>query len=289
MNSVVRVVLFGSSVPESLVNDGRSELSGPLHEERASFSWGTSHSILGIAEDIDGLKRRLTRAGSGSCDVVVIGGSLADAPPGLVVSDVDSTLITSEVIEMLAQAAGSEQRVAELTELAMAGELDFTSSLRARVATLSGLPSSVFDEVLRNVELTPGVVELLDDLSQRRIPVGVVSGGFAEVVGPLAAELGLRFWAANSLEVVDGRLTGRTRGAVVDRAAKADHLLDFAQRLGIDPGQVLAVGDGANDLDMLSVAGLGVAFCAKPIAAQHADGAITMPRLDCLSALLPTR
>ncbi|TNC17196.1 phosphoserine phosphatase SerB [Georgenia sp. 311] len=200
--------------------------------------------------------------------------------------DVDSTLITAEVIELLAEHAGTREQVAEVTERAMRGELDFAASLRERVATLAGLDVAVLEEVRVAVELSAGARELVAAVQERGGRVGLVSGGFLEVVGPLAAELGIDHVEANRLEVDGGRLTGRTTGPVVDRAAKERHLRAWAQADGVPLARVVAVGDGANDLDMLAAAGLGVAYCAKPVVQEQARAAVTFPRLDAVLGLL---
>nr|WP_240645744.1 phosphoserine phosphatase SerB [Georgenia sp. SYP-B2076] len=219
-------------------------------------------------------------------DTAVTAGPLAAAGPGLLVMDVDSTLITAEVIELLAEHAGTRAEVAEVTERAMRGELDFAASLRHRVATLAGLDVAVLADVRAAVRLTPGAAELIVGVHAAGGRVGVVSGGFAEVVAPLAQSLGIDHMVANVLEVDGGRLTGRTSGAVVDRAAKESHLREWAAADGVPLERVVAVGDGANDLDMLGTAGLGVAFCAKPVVQAEADAAVTFPRLDAVLGLL---
>ncbi len=198
--------------------------------------------------------------------------------------DVDSTLITGEVIEMLAEHAGSGAQVAEITERAMRGELDFAASLHERVATLAGLPVSVLTDVGARMELTPGAERLCAELHRRGWPVGLVSGGFEELVGPLAERLGIGFVRANALEVVDDRLTGRVAGEVVDRAAKARALRELAAAHDVPLHRTVAIGDGANDLEMLATAGLGIAFNAKPLVCEAADAAVLDQPLD---AVLP--
>lgn len=198
----------------------------------------------------------------------------------LCVLDVDSTLITAEVIELIAARAGTREMVADITERAMRGELDFSASLRERVATLAGVPDTVFDEVLAEVSFTPGAPELIAALQSRGWEVALVSGGFEEVVAPLAATLGITRFRANRLEVENGVLTGRTTGLVVDRAVKAATLREFAAEVGCAMGDTVAIGDGANDLDMMAAAGLGIAWHAKPVVQEKADYALNGPRLD---------
>ncbi|WP_062377566.1 phosphoserine phosphatase SerB [Demequina pelophila] len=198
----------------------------------------------------------------------------------LCVLDVDSTLITSEVIELIAERAGTREQVAAVTERAMRGELDFSASLSERVATLAGVPDSVFADVLAQVRFTPGAESLISTLQHEGWEVALVSGGFVEVVGGLAERLRITRFRANSLEVVDGRLTGRTVGPVIDRAAKADTLRAFAAEVGCPLADAVAIGDGANDLDMMAAAGLGIAWHAKPIVQEQADVALNGERLD---------
>ena len=201
----------------------------------------------------------------------------------LLVLDVDSTLITAEVIELIAARAGTRDEVARITEAAMRGELDFAASLRERVATLAGVPDAVFAEVLAEITLSPGAPELIATAQAAGWEVALVSGGFSEVVGPLAERLGVTRFRANHLETADGVLTGRTYGPIIDRAAKAAALREFAAELGVALEDVVAIGDGANDLDMMAVAGLGIAFNAKPIVREQADAAID----GTLEAALP--
>ena len=208
-------------------------------------------------------------------DVALSPAGLARHGRRLVVMDVDSTLIQDEVIELLAAHAGREKEVAAVTEAAMRGELDFAQSLHQRVEALTGLPESVFDEVRARIRLTPGARTLVRTLKRLGFTVAVVSGGFIEIVGPLATELGINHAHANRLEVVDGVLTGRVVGEVVDRAAKARTLRRFAEAEGLPLARTVAIGDGANDLDMLAVAGLGIAFNAKPAVRAQADTSIS--------------
>ncbi|HXD62771.1 MAG TPA: phosphoserine phosphatase SerB [Lacisediminihabitans sp.] len=211
---------------------------------------------------------------------------MAQTPlPGfLVVLDVDSTLIENEVIELLASAAGSLTEVAEITFRAMNGELDFERSLRERVATLVGLDEAVFARVAADIRVTTGVREMIEGVHAAGGKVAVVSGGFHELVDDLARELGLDYWRANRLEVLDGRLSGRLTGPIIDAAAKAATLREWASDAGVPMRQTIAVGDGANDLPMMAAAGLSVGFDAKAPVRDEAD--LVMDRRD-LSQLLP--
>ncbi len=219
-------------------------------------------------------------------DVAVVSAGLHRRAQRLVVMDVDSTLIQDEVIELFAAHAGCEDRVAEVTAAAMRGELDFEQSLHARVALLEGLDASVVDKVRAEVRLTPGARTLIRTLKRLGFQVGVVSGGFTQVTDDLKERLGLDFASANTLEIVDGKLTGRVVGDVVDRAGKARLLRRFAEEAGVPLAQTVAIGDGANDLDMLNTAGLGVAFNAKPVVRQAAHTAVNVPFLDTVLYLL---
>ena len=181
---------------------------------------------------------------------------------------------------MLAAHAGREAEVAEVTERAMRGELDFEESLRERVKTLAGLDASVIDEVAAAIELTPGARTTIRTLNSLGYRTAVVSGGFIQVLDNLAADLELDYVRANTLEIVDGTLTGRVIGNIVDRTAKADYLEEFAAESGLSMNQTVAVGDGANDIDMLSRAGLGIAFNAKPALKEVADASVNHPFLD---------
>jgi len=219
-------------------------------------------------------------------DVAVQPATLLRHGMRLVVMDVDSTLVQGEVIEMLAQHAGCLDEVRAVTEQAMRGELDFEESLHARVALLAGLDASALDRVYDDLVLAPGARTLVRTLKRLGYRFAIVSGGFSQVTDRLAAELGIDFAAANELEVVDGRLTGRITGPVVDRAGKAEALRRFAAAAGVTEAATVAIGDGANDLDMLSAAGLGIAFNAKPVVQKAADTAVNVPYLDAIMYLL---
>ncbi|MCU1698067.1 MAG: phosphoserine phosphatase SerB [Mycobacterium sp.] len=221
-----------------------------------------------------------------SIDIALEDYSLSRRAKRLIVFDVDSTLIQGEVIEMLAERAGALAAVAEVTEAAMRGELDFAESLHRRVATLAGLPAEVLDDVADQIELTPGARTTIRTLRRLGFHCGIVSGGFRQVIEPLAHELMMDFVAANELEIVDGKLTGRVVGNIVDRPGKAKALRDFAQQAGVPMEQTVAVGDGANDIDMLAAAGLGVAFNAKPALREVADASISHPYLDTVLFIL---
>ncbi|ONK15295.1 phosphoserine phosphatase SerB [Streptomyces sp. MP131-18] len=227
-----------------------------------------------------------TEAAARSVDVAVVASGLQRRAPRLVVMDVDSTLIRDEVIELFAAHAGCEEQVAAVTAAAMRGELDFEESLHARVALLAGLDESVVDKVRAEVTLTPGARTLIRTLKRLGCQVGVVSGGFTQVTDGLQEHLGLDFAAANTLEIVEGKLTGRVTGPVVDRPGKARLLRAFAARAGVPLSRTVAIGDGANDLDMLNAAGLGVAFNAKPLVREAAHTAVTVPFLDTVLYLL---
>ena len=271
---------------------------------------GAARAIAGIGGNIDAVRRlsdypvtsfELTVSGAEStalrtalaevsattgADVAVEQAGLSRRSKRLIVLDVDSTLVRGEVIDELAARAGRAAEVARITAAAMNGELDFAESLRARVAVLAGLPVEVLDEVRERLELTPGARTLIRTLQRLGFRCGIVSGGFTQITDPLARSLGLDFAAANTLEVADGLLTGGLVGEIVDRAGKARALTRFAAEFGIPLEQTVAVGDGANDLDMLSTAGLGIAFNAKPVVREQAHAALNQPYLDAVLQVL---
>jgi len=233
------------------------------------------------------LKSALTPlASQHSVDIAVSPGGLMRWAKKLVLMDVDSTLIAQEVIELLGAKAGVQTQVKEITDRAMAGEIDFEASLRERVALLKGLPESVIEEVRQEISLTPGAKTLVTTLQKLGHTVAVVSGGFINVIEPLLASLNIALYRANTLEIVDGLLTGQVQGPVIDRAAKATALKEFANQEGVELEQTVAIGDGANDLDMIALAGLGIAFNAKPAVRAAADSALSAPYLDSVLYLL---
>jgi len=237
--------------------------------------------------DTDTLRATLaTEAAQQGIDVAVQPANLQRRGMRLIVMDVDSTLIQGEVIEMLAEHAGYGNEVAEVTEAAMRGDLDFEESLRERVKLLAGVDASAFDAVYAAIELTPGARTLVRILRRLGYRFALVSGGFSQITDRLAHDLGIHFSRANELEVVDGKLTGEIVGDVVDRAGKARALREFAAELGLTEASVIAIGDGANDLDMLNAAGLGIAYNAKPVVQDAADTSVNVPYLDTILYLL---
>ena len=204
----------------------------------------------------------------------------------LVVFDVDSTLIEDEVIELLADCAGKRAEVTEVTERAMAGELDFTGSLKARVIQLAGLPESVIQDTLQKITITKGAKELIAAIHLAGGKVAAVSGGFTQLLEPLAKELDLDYFRANQLEIIDGKLTGQVTGPIIDKPAKATALTQWAKELNLELRNTVAVGDGANDLDMMDIAGLSIGFNAKPRVRQAADVLIAKNDLTEVIGLL---
>lgn len=204
----------------------------------------------------------------------------------LVVLDVDSTFIQQEAIELLATKAGVLEQVSLITASAMRGELDFEQSLRARVSLLKGLPESALNQVQKEISLTDGAEDLVSTLHSKGHSVALVSGGFIDIIEPMIRALSIQYYKANKLEVVAGLLTGGLIGPVIDRSAKATALLEFAAATGVELGDTVAIGDGANDLDMMAAAGLSIAFNAKPIVVAAADLAINEPSLRSVIDLI---
>jgi phosphoserine phosphatase len=204
----------------------------------------------------------------------------------LVQLDVDSTFIQQEAIELLAAKAGVLDQVAAITASAMRGELDFEQSLRARVGLLKGLPESAIAEVQMEISLTDGAQNLVETLHGKGHSVSLVSGGFIDIIEPMIKTMSIKYYKANKLEIVEGVLTGGLIGPVVDRAAKAEALREFAKASSVEIENTVAIGDGANDLDMMTAAGLSIAFNAKPIVVEAADLAINEPSLRSVIALI---
>ncbi|MFC9971768.1 phosphoserine phosphatase SerB [Spirillospora sp. NPDC127200] len=237
--------------------------------------------------DPDALRADLAKeAAEQQVDVAVQRAGLHRRAKRLIVMDVDSTLIQGEVIELLAEHAGCLDEVAKVTEAAMRGELDFEGSLRERVALLAGLDASAIDDVRRKVQLASGARTMVRTLKRLDYKFAIVSGGFTQVTDALVDDLGIDYSAANTLEVENGKLTGRVTGQVIDRAGKATALARFAREAGVPISQTVAIGDGANDLDMLQAAGLGIAYNAKPVVREAADTAVNVPYLDTILFLL---
>ncbi len=285
------VILLGRHVPPGAVAGAATAIAG-VGGNIDAIRRLSDHPVTALELTVSGAEATALRtalaavATATGADIAVEQVGLARRSKRLVVLDVDSTLVRGEVIDELAARAGRAAEVARITAAAMNGELDFAESLRARVATLAGLPVDVLDEVREHLELTPGARTLIRTLQRLGFRCGIVSGGFTQITDPLAESLGLDFAAANTLEVAGGRLTGGLVGEIVDRAGKARALARFAAEHGIPLEQTVAVGDGANDLDMLNAAGLGIAFNAKPVVREQADAALNQPYLDAVLQVL---
>ncbi len=225
-------------------------------------------------------------AATNNVDIAVQTGGVQRHARKLVQLDVDSTLIQQEVIELLAAKAGVADQVIAITERAMKGEIDFAESLKERVALLKGLPESTLAQVQSEILLTPGARTLVSTLQKLGHTVSVVSGGFIDVIAPILKDLDIKYFKANTLGIESGALTGEVVGPIIDRAAKADALREFAAAESIAMEQTIAIGDGANDLDMIAAAGLGIAFNAKPAVKAAADSSVSQPYLDSVLYLL---
>lgn len=291
MTSNVTAVSYGLNVSPTGLQQLRSILTAQGAAVLSEASSGDSRYQVHVAElqlpdataaGLAALRHAVAEASIAGLDTALVPAGIRSAERKLLIMDVDSTLIQQEVIELLAAYAGKREEVAAVTEAAMRGELDFTQSLHARVAVLAGLPAAVVHSVRNEVRLSLGAAELVAAFKAAGHVVAVVSGGFNQILEPIAGELGLDYWQANELEIVDGELTGRVLGAVVDRAAKEKYLREWAAAEGIALEHTVAVGDGANDLDMLGAAGIGVAFNAKPAVRAVADAAVNMPYLDAV-------
>lgn len=249
-----------------------------------------AYELVVSGEDRESIRAGLLQtADTLRCDVAVHREGLGRRATRLVVLDVDSTLIREEVIELVADEAGCREQVAEITERAMRGELDFESSLHERVALFEGLPVEMLDRVIERIELTPGARTFIRTLKRLGYRTAIVSGGFTLATQALAEQLDIDHAFANTLEVHEGKLTGRVTGMIVDRKGKADLVRKIAELENIPLDQVVAIGDGANDLDMLNAAGLGIAFNAKPVVQEHADTTLNVPYLDAILFVLGVR
>ncbi|WP_406638284.1 phosphoserine phosphatase SerB [Pseudarthrobacter quantipunctorum] len=291
MTSNVTAVSYGLNVSPTGLEQLRSILAAQGAAVLSETSSGDGRYQIHVAEvqlpdataaGLAALRHAVAESPIAGFDTALVPAGLRLAERKLLIMDVDSTLIQQEVIELLAAYAGKREEVAAVTEAAMRGELDFTQSLHARVAVLAGLPAAVVDSVRNEVRLSLGAAELVAAFKAAGHVVAVVSGGFNQILEPIAAELGLDYWQANELEIVDGELTGKVLGPVVDRAAKEKFLREWSAAEGIALEHTVAVGDGANDLDMLGAAGIGVAFNAKPAVRAVADAAVNMPYLDAV-------
>jgi phosphoserine phosphatase len=287
----LHVTLLGSPLAPAAISAiaGRIAASGANIDRIGRLA---QRPVTCIEMDISGgdpllLREDLARAAvEQGIDVAVQRGGLHRRALRLIVMDVDSTLIRDEVIDLLAVRAGAAEEVSKATAAAMRGDLDFATALRDRVRLLAGLDAAVLDEVRHELRLTAGARTLIRTLGGLGYKFGIVSGGFTQVIAPLAAGLGIGYVAANSLEISAGKLTGRLSGPVIDRAGKADALRRFAADAGVPLSQTVAIGDGANDLDMIDAAGLGIAFNAKPLVRDAADTSLSVPYLDAVLYLL---
>lgn len=275
----------------SAVADAISDSSGNIDRiVRLATQPVTAYDLVVIVDDPDAMRTALVSvAREHAIDIAVQVNGLERRAKRLVVMDVDSTLIADEVIELLADEAGCRAEVEAVTTAAMAGELDFETSLRERVRRLAGLDVAALDRAAARIRLTQGARTFVSTLQRMGFSVAVVSGGFTAFTDRLKADLGLDHAYANTLEIVDGRLTGEVVGPVVDRARKAELLREIAAAEGILPSQAVAIGDGANDLDMLAASGLGIAFNAKPAVRARAHTTISVPRLDVILFMLGVR
>jgi phosphoserine phosphatase len=287
----IHVTMLGAPLTPGAIADAAAQIAdrgGNIDRIRRIASYPvTAIEFQGSGVLVEDLRRPLAGvAARHGADIAVQEAGLDRRGQYLVVMDVDSTFIQDEVIDLLAGEAGVLPEVAAITEQAMAGELDFEESLRARAALLAGLPESAIDRVRDRITLTPGARTLCRTLSRLGYRIALVSGGFSDIIRPIAADLGVTDVRANTLEIVDGVLTGAVIGPVVDRLGKRAALEAFARQYAIPPRRTIAIGDGANDIDMLAAAGLGIAFNAKAAARDAADTAVNVPYLDSVLFLM---
>ena len=289
--SLLHVVLLSEDLKPSAINAVANAIAnngGNIERIHRTASYPVTAIELTVSGADQGkLRTDLAQVGTDKAvDIAVSPGGLMRWAKKLVVMDVDSTLIQQEVIELLGAKAGKAAEISAITDSAMRGELDFAESLRARVALLAGLPDSVLTQVQNEITLTPGARTLIRTLHKLGHHVALVSGGFEPVIAPLMSELGIEHMRANNLEIIDGKLTGNLIGPIIDRAGKAQALREFASQHAIELEQTIAIGDGANDLDMITLAGMGIAFNAKPAVKAAADSSVSAPYLDSVLYLL---
>ena len=290
-NALLHVVVLAQSLKPQAINAIAAVIAqdgGNIERINRTASYPVTAIELTVSgAHLATLRPALAKIGSElGVDVAVSPGGLMRFATKLVVMDVDSTLIQQEVIELLGAKAGVQSEIAMITEAAMRGELDFEASLRARVALLKDLPASVLVDVQSEITLTPGARTLVRTLKKLGHHIALVSGGFEPVIAPLASELGIDHMRANNLEIVDGKLTGALTGPIIDRAGKATALREFAAEHNVGLDQTIAIGDGANDLDMIAIAGMGIAFNAKPAVKAAADSSVSAPYLDSVLYLM---
>jgi len=292
-SELLNVVIIGESIKPiglAAVADEIARLGGNIIAIRRTATTPVLAIELNIEipnKSIKEVQRSLAKVAiTNRIDLAVEPSSRAREAKRLVLLDMDSTLIQQEVIDLLAKHAGKLDQVSQITESAMAGDLDFSQALSARVALLAGLDQSVIELVRKEITLTNGAKELIETLHKQGHKVGVVSGGFLDVIEPILKNLKINFYRANKLEIMNGKLTGKTEGAIIDRVAKFSSLQEFAKIEGVELSQTVAIGDGANDLDMIEAAGLGIAFNAKPKVAAAAATTISTSDLSTVLLLM---
>lgn len=289
----LNVVIIGESInpaPIAAVADEIGKLGGNILAIRRTATTPVLAFELNIQipnKSIKDVQRALAKVAiTNRIDLAVEPSNRSREAKRLVLLDMDSTLIQQEVIDLLAKHAGKLDQVSEITAKAMSGELDFSEALSARVALLTGLDESVIIDVRKEITLTNGAEKLIQTLYKQGHKVGVVSGGFIDVIEPILKDLKIDYYRANKLQIANGKLTGKCEGEVIDRVAKYKSLVEFAEKEGVDLSQTVAIGDGANDLDMIEAAGLGIAFNAKPKVAAAAATTISTSDLSTVLLLM---